>query len=357
MTQVEQCFAADYADARRRFIGRAAAAGFSLQEYLLEGHRGPGGETLATDVARRGPKEAAFTLLVSSGTHGVEGFCGSGCQNALLESGALQSLPPDMAVVLVHALNPFGFAHLRRVNEDNVDLNRNFIVHDAPPANPAYDEVHPLLVPADWGGPAKQAADQAIFQLMATRGQRALQEAVSGGQYTHPDGLFYGGRGPVWSNNTWRRIVREHAGGSREVIGIDLHSGLGPSGVGEAICTGVGEELQRARAVFGEDVTSSTEGSSSSARVEGSMGEGAKEELQGARLTMVTLEFGTQPMMAVFEALRADNWLHLHGAVESPLGAAIKKAVRDAFYVDDPTWRKAVVDRFISLVKQVGERR
>ncbi len=357
MTQVEQCFATDYADARRRFLDRAAAAGFALQEFRLEGHAGPGGEVLATDVARRGPKEAAFTLLVSSGTHGVEGFCGSGCQNALLESGVLQALPADMAVVLVHALNPFGFAHLRRVNEDNVDLNRNFIAHDTHPANPAYDEVHPLLVPADWGGPAKQAADQAIFQLIATRGQRALQEAVSGGQYTHPDGLFYGGRGPVWSNTTWRRIVREHAGGAREVIAIDLHSGLGPSGVGEAICTGVGEEFQRARAMFGEDVTSSTAGSSSSARVEGSMGEGAKEELQGTRLTMVTLEFGTLPMMAVFEALRADNWLHLHGAVESPLGAAIKKAIRDAFYVDDPAWRKAVVGRFISLVRQVGERR
>jgi len=356
MTQVEQCFATDYADARRRFRERATAAGFSLQEYRLEGHVGPGGEPLATDVARRGPEDAAFTLLVSSGTHGVEGFCGSGCQNALLESEVLQSLSADMSVVLVHALNPFGFAHLRRVNEDNVDLNRNFIAHDSHPANPGYDELHPLLVPADWGGPAKQAADQAIFQLVATRGQRALQEAVSGGQYTHPDGLFYGGRGPVWSNTTWRRIVREHAGGSREVIAIDLHSGLGPSGVGEAICTGIGEELQRARSVFGEDVTSSTEGSSSSAKVGGSMGEGAEEELQNSRLTLVTLEFGTQPMLAVFEALRADNWLHLHGAVESPLGRQIKKAVRDAFYVDTPEWRRAVVARCLSLIGRAGER-
>ncbi|HWL63153.1 MAG TPA: M14 family metallopeptidase [Steroidobacteraceae bacterium] len=356
MTHIDACFATDYADARRRIRDRAAAADFELQEYRHGGQVGPAGEALATDVARSGPKDAPFTLLISSGTHGVEGFCGSGCQNALLESGVLRSLPAHISVVLVHAVNPFGFAHLRRVNEDNVDCNRNFIAHDSHPANPAYDELHPLLVPADWTGPAKQAADQAIFQLVATRGQRALQEAVSGGQYTHPDGLFYGGRAPVWSNTTWRRIVAEHAGGSREVIAIDLHSGLGPAGVGEAICTGVGEELERARALFGEDVTSSTEGSSSSAKVGGSMGEGAREELRGARLTMVTLEYGTQPMLAVFEALRADNWLHLHGDVASALGRQIKKAVRDAFYVDTPEWRNSVVERCLSLVERVGER-
>ena len=31
---------------------------------------------------------------------------------------------------MIHALNPFGFAHLRRANEDNVDLNRNFVDHE-----------------------------------------------------------------------------------------------------------------------------------------------------------------------------------------------------------------------------------
>lgn len=356
MAQVDQHFGADYGDARRRFLERAKAAGFLLQEHRLAGHAGPRGEALAMDVARRGPPDAPFTLLISSGTHGVEGFCGSGCQNALLASGVLRSLPSAMAVVLVHAVNPFGFAHLRRVNEDNVDCNRNFIAHDGYPANAAYDQVHPWLVPADWDGPAKQAADQAIFGFVATRGQRAFQEAVSGGQYTHADGLFYGGRAPVWSNTTWRRIVREHAGGSREVIAIDLHSGLGPGGVGEAICGGCGEELRRTRALFGDDVTSSMDGSSSSAMVGGSIDEGTRGELPGARLTMITLEYGTLPVAAVFEALRADNWLHLHGAMDSPLGARIKKAVRDAFYVDDAAWRQAVVERCLAVVRQVGER-
>lgn len=355
MAQIDEYFGADYADARGRFLSRAAAAGFELQAHRHPLH-GPAGELLATDVARRGSRDARVTLLISSGTHGVEGFCGSGCQNALLDSGVLRSLPNDMAVVLVHAINPYGFAHLRRVNEDNVDCNRNFISHASHPANPAYDEVHPMLVPADWDGPAKRAADEAIFRYVAERGQRALQVAISQGQYEHADGLFYGGRAPVWSNGTWRRIVREETGGSKEVIAIDLHSGLGPGGVGEAISSEVGADLQLAKALFGDDVTSSPEGSSSSAKVSGSVVEGAREALEHARLTMITLEYGTLPPVAVLEALRADNWLHLRGDVKSPLGQAIKSAIRGAFYVDTSAWRQAVVQRCLSLVERVGAR-
>lgn len=356
MAHIDEYFGADYADARGRFLARAASAGFALHAHAHALQRGPAGEPLATDVARHGPRDARFTLLISSGTHGVEGFCGSGCQNALLDSGLLRALPADMAVVLVHAINPYGFAHLRRVNEDNVDCNRNFVRHGDLPFNKAYDEVHPWLVPAEWEGPAKRAADEAIFRYIAERGQWAFQAAVSEGQYDHADGLFYGGRAPVWSNDTWRRVVREEAGGSKEVIAIDLHTGLGPSGVGEAIFSGPDADHQLARALFGDDVTSISAGTSTSAMVGGTVVDGAREELDRGRLTMITLEYGTRPLQAVLEALRADNWLYVHGQVESPLGHRIKGAIRDAFYVDESAWRKSVVERFLSLVERVGER-
>jgi hypothetical protein len=356
MTRIDECFAADYADARRRFLQRAASAGFELHAHPHPSQRGPAGEALSTDVARRGPRDARFTLLVSSGAHGVEGFCGSGCQNALLESGLLQALPADIAIVLVHAINPHGFAHLRRVNEDNIDCNRNFVRHGDRPRNQTYDEIHPLLVPADWDGPAKRAADEAIYRYIAERGQWAFQAAVSGGQYDHADGLFYGGRAPAWSNDTWRRIVREQAGASRDVIAIDLHSGLGPSGVGEAIFSGPQADHHRTRDLFGDDVTSPESGTSTSAPVGGTTVDGAREQLASTRLTMVTLEYGTRPVPVVLESLRADNWLHARGQMDSPLGRRIKGAIRDAFYVDESAWKEAVVARFLSLVEQVGGR-
>jgi hypothetical protein len=92
-------------------------------------------------------------------------------------------------VVLVHALNPYGFAWLRRVNENNVDLNRNFRDFTEPlPLSSAYEAVHDWLVPADWDGPARKTADSEIEQYLRSHGLAAFQAIVSRGQYSRPDG-------------------------------------------------------------------------------------------------------------------------------------------------------------------------
>src|SRR5690606_39318730 len=102
---------------------------------------------------------------------------------------------------------PYGFSHIRSVNEDNIDLNRNFRDFEtALPDNPAYREVQDRLVPEDWEGPARAAADAAIQNYIAEKGLMTFQPAVTGGQYIHPDGLFFGGFAPSWSNKTLRSI-------------------------------------------------------------------------------------------------------------------------------------------------------
>lgn len=356
MQQVDALFPAGYAEGRRRFAELATAAGYTLTAYTCPRHRGPMGEELACDVARIGPGAPRNLLLVSSGTHGVEGFCGSGGQAALLAEGILRGLPTTTAVVLVHSVNPYGFAHLRRTNEDNVDLNRNFVDHGQDHPNPAYDEIHDWLVPADWDGPARAQADAQIRNYQETRGMRAFQAALSSGQYDHPDGLFYGGRRPAWSNETWRRILRDHCGGAGHVIAIDLHTGLGPSGVGEAVCVTDEPEYRRAVEFFGEDVKWTGDGGSVSAQVGGSLVHGAREELGPGHLTMIGLEYGTCPMPETLDALRAETWLVARGDVNSAQGRRIKERLRDVFYVNDAAWKRAIVERLFAIVERVRTR-
>ena len=119
----EQYFSADYATARKRFLSAAEAAGETCS--LCLDAAGPEGSPLTIDIACLGSPAPERALLHTSGMHGVEGFAGSAIQLALLQRPL--SLPPDGAVVLVHGLNPYGMAWLRRVNENNVDLNRNFL--------------------------------------------------------------------------------------------------------------------------------------------------------------------------------------------------------------------------------------
>src|SRR5205085_4675778 len=120
-------FASEYAEARAGFLAAAAKRGLTV-ETTLNPLKGAKGEDLATDAALLGAADAPSLLILTSGTHGVEGFCGSGCQRALLDDDdmARRLEAGRVAVLVVHAVNPHGFSHLRRVNEDNVDMNRNF---------------------------------------------------------------------------------------------------------------------------------------------------------------------------------------------------------------------------------------
>jgi len=106
-------FALTYDECRARFRRAAEAAGARFEAHAIEA-RGPEGQTLSLDVARVGRDPAARVLVVLSGTHGVEGFAGSAIQEALVRDfAAARPLPDDSALVLVHAVNPYGVAWWR----------------------------------------------------------------------------------------------------------------------------------------------------------------------------------------------------------------------------------------------------
>lgn len=351
--KINACFAANYAEAREKFRTTATDVGVRTEVHTNPDAEGPNGEKLSTDVARFGDRRASRVLFVSSATHGVEGFCGSGAQMALMRAGILDTLPKDMAVVLVHAINPYGFAHLSRTTEDNVDLNRNFVDFSGPlPDSSAYEEIHSFILPDDWDGPARWDAEEAMARYIAERGMWAFQCAVSGGQYSKDDGLFYGGRAPSWSHQTFKTVIEEHANGASHVGLIDFHTGLGPYGYGEPITTGSDEEKARARRWYGDEVTDPHAGSSTSAPIQGMLSEAFAGVIPGAALASIALEYGTVPVPDALGALRADNWLRFRGNPESGLARTIKRRVRDAFYCDFDDWRGMIAGRAVEMVRK-----
>ena len=338
-------FAQSYAEARSKFLAAAAAAGLDPVAHphpLL----GRDGELLAMDVARHGAADAEALLIVSSACHGVEGYCGSGVQNALLADSAFHAAADraGVAVLYVHALNPYGFSWLRRTTHENVDLNRNWHDFHAPlPRNEGYDAIAHWVVPATW--PPEPENEAALAAYAARHGARALQAAISAGQHEHPQGLFYGGQGPTWSQQTLRQVLQDHGRRCARLGWIDLHTGLGPSGHGERIfaCRDEAAALARARAWWGGNVTSVYDGSSTSSKLSGMMFEGAYQECAQAEYTGIALEYGTVPLMDVMDALRADQWLENHPETDDARRAQIKRQVRDAFYTDTDAWKEQVL--------------
>lgn len=346
-------FPRDYRHSRALFLEAATAAGARLRSILLPDLRGPDGEELFCDVARIGAHDAARSLVLISATHGVEGFCGAGAQVHALQGGLLGGTEADLSIVLVHALNPYGFAWLRRTDADNVDLNRNFIDHDRPhPANEAYDSVHGFVAPKAWQGAGRDKAERELAAFLDANGMRALQIALSGGQYQHADGLFYGGRRASWSNRVWRSVLADECAAARLVAVIDYHTGLGPRGVCELIAgaASASDEGKRAASWYGQ--VTMPGGTSQAPSASGYMGLTMPDGSSGRLGVHVVAEFGTVPFDPVFDALRADNWLHAHGALDSELGRTIKAQMRATFYGDDDAWRGQVVEQSDALIAQ-----
>lgn len=347
MNFVQTSFSSSYAQARQKFLLAADAAGLSVESHIHP-LKGKDGEELAMDVVREGPADAKQLLVLSSACHGVEGYCGSGVQIHALHDTAWrqEAREKGVAVLYVHALNPYGFSHLRRVTQENVDLNRNFHDFSKPlPVNAAYQEVQPLLLPEIW--PPDAANAQATGQFIAQRGMTAFQAAVTQGQHEFPAGLFFGGTAPTWSNQTIRQVLKQHGSRAQKLAWIDLHTGLGPSGVGERIfaCANDNAALTRARAWWGHNVTSIYDGSSTSAFLTGLMWMSVHHECPQVEYTGIAMEYGTLPMEQVMHALRGEHWLHVHPYAESALKTQIKQDILRAFYTDTDAWREQIVSQ------------
>ncbi len=340
----ELLFPADYRSARSAFIAAAEAAELGITSRLLGGIKGVDGDPLFLDTAWAGRRDARRALLLISGTHGVEGYFGSGVQTTLLRQGLAARVPKDCKIVLLHALNPYGFSFDRRVNEDNADINRNFVDHAHPPANPEYDILADAAAPKDISPAAFAAANRVLAAFGAKHGSFALQAALSRGQYHHPDGIYYGGGKLSWSLRMLKDVLDEELKAVEELSVIDFHTGLGDYGAAEIITEAEpgSEAYVRAHRIWGASLRSTANGQSLSAHLNGTI-DSAMAAWMGCRaLNFVALEVGTQSVSKVFEALRKDNWLSCHAPAAVPHRAQIKQQIRDAFYPDGDDWKAAV---------------
>jgi hypothetical protein len=354
MTDVDhnELFSARYSEARNRFLAAARSANAHLDAFENP-IRGAGGENLFTDVALLGPDAAPSVLVLVSGTHGVEGFCGSGIQTGLLREGITEQLPPEVAVVMVHALNPYGFSHLRRVNEDNIDLNRNFVDHNQThPENTAYDALYDAINPRADSRLRIDTASLRILLGRAFKGKKTLKAAITEGQYTHPTGLFYGGTCEAWSHLTLRSICQRYLSNAQRIAFVDIHTGLGPFGYGELICRfPLGSTTFNRMAVWwGKRVKPAEISEAASPRLSGTTTYAISEIHPGTEVSPVTLEFGTYGVMTVLRKLQIENWYHHNREPICPQFQASKEALKQIFYPPSPKWRTMVWKQGLSVV-------
>ena len=340
-------FNSRYSKARYNFLA-AASESASLIKSWQHPLRGIAGEKLYLDLAWFGNLTAPKVLITISGTHGVEGYCGSGIQVGSIKTEWHLQADEDVAIVMIHGLNPYGMSHLRRVNEDGVDINRNFIDFEQPlPKNVFYDDLAEVIIPTDWTKSTQTETLDRIVEYLYNNSSSESSgiEALAKGQYHYWYAPFYGGAVPSWSNRLFNEIV-DHYLIDKQAIGLlDYHTGLGQYATGQLM------SLDRQSAtnqnltseIWGDKlVVMGSQQSVAAYSPQGTLIAALQNKLEPSICIAAAYEFGTISETEVFHALRADHWLHAHGDLSSKQALEIKQNMLYAFYGDRPEWQKSV---------------
>lgn len=358
MNDFTQSFALDYAGARAKFRATARDLGCTLSEYRHPAATGPDRQALFIDVARLGDSGAASQLVVVSGTHGLEGLSGSAAQIGWMKSGLARNLPRGVSVLLVHALNPFGFAHGTRTTEHNVDLNRNFVDHAAPyPSNPGYAKLYPYLLPDDWTPSALAAYADAVDAFRSAHGPDALFDVQARGQYDFPLGTNFGGSQREWSNITLETIVADHLGAAERIGFIDWHTGIGGWSESFFLCFNDEGGPLHAEAVRwwgAERIVGQKPQGLVRPNYQGLVFHGLTKFLAGRPMVGAVIEFGTRGLN-MRRALQLDVWLKFKAERDSERVQLLRADLHDAFVPVSAHWRESTTEQAISITRQAVE--
>ncbi len=347
-------FSATYAEARGKFRAAAEAVAASLFSYPVAADHC---EDLTIDVAVLGPSTAP-AVVTSSGVHGVEGFFGSAVQTGLLTQMRATGLVSDLRHVLIHGVNPYGFSQLRRFNEGNVDLNRNFqLTPDSYRGFPAgYRELDYLLNPSTPPSKFEPFRLKAIGCILR-HGKQTLKQAIAGGQYEYPRGIFFGGRGPAESTRVIAAHCDDWIGDAPRVAHLDFHTGLGPFASYKLLLDDASHatgDSWYARA-FGSDVVDAPSSSNPTAyATSGGFGEWLQQHFASREYRFVTAEFGTYNVLRVLAAIRAENRAHHYGSQGDQTYRAAKAELVECFCPRDQDWRDKVIRGSQNIIAQAA---
>jgi Protein of unknown function (DUF2817) len=340
----QDSFSPDYYTARDRFRHQTSALGWQQESHLV-------GEDLSIDIAISNYLPSRPTMLVSSGLHGGEGFLGSAVQLTLLDSGHLAH---NINWVFIHALNPYGFANLRRCNEDNIDLNRNFLLtgEEYRGSSPIYGKISPLLNPerigqVDWFLP-KMLGAIAKYKLAN------IWQAVAEGQYDFPKGLFFGGQAASKTQQILQEHLPDWIGASQNILHLDFHTGLGKWGTYKLLMdTAVTPaELQELQSYFGVEYILAVDGGKKKYQVRGNIGQWTRHLLQPRNYNYFCAEFGTYSFAKVLLALRQENYVHNWLDVADPAYLRAKERMKEIFCPESDQWRSLVIKKSMEIVEQ-----
>jgi predicted deacylase len=346
-------FSESYSVSRTRFRKAILHVGSRFEEFPID-QKDDNGEELTIDFALLGAKKPKWLVIISSGLHGIEGFFGSAVQLAFLQTAFSQSsFPTDSegAALFIHAINPYGFAMQRRTNENNIDLNRNFLQpnEDYRGTSLEYSLINDFINPKS---PPK-SFDMFIFKALWSSlryGFPTLKQAIAEGQYEFPMGLFFGGNSPSKSTQIIQTQLPQWIDSASQIIHLDFHTGLGKWATYK-LYPKIMSDFDRYAWVFKQlGVDSGV--NKAPYQPQGLMGVWLGQKFAHKDYLYLNAEFGTYSGIKMLERLRSENRAFFYGKPGDPLYKHAKAQLLDAFCPRNYEWRQTVLMDGLTLIKR-----
>ena len=349
-------FANSYAEAAGRFLiacDDLRESGHKVESERLELEmKGPEGEPLCIDVAIVGNINSGKVLLSSSGIHGVEGYPGSAIQLAVMDDLSKQEIFKDHAIIFIHTINPYGMAWWRRFNENNVDLNRNFLTKEQEYKGvpEGYHHIKDFINPKTPPKEKERGFKLKALRLIMKHGFNNLKQWVAEGQYEDSKAIQFGGFELQPGPELLLEWLDKKLQNTKEIWAIDLHTGLGPSGHDTLLVSAKmsAEKRDHLRELFPGHVESLDPNDGDGYEIVGDLHQGLEDRYSNLKWTSITQEFGTFKPVDVLKASRAENrwtqWGKYFDENDAKRHWSRKNMLR-TFCPNDPEWMIKITSR------------
>jgi hypothetical protein len=352
-------FPASYAESREWFLQNIERLRSKWPLSQPGQHKLSNHPNLSIDWLWAEPHKKEHLVIVSTAEHGIEGYVGTAMLKIFIEEFAPQLDPENTGLLLIHTINPWGMQHNSKVNENGVDLNRNFVFDENfdMKINPEFRQISYLITPhrpvrtvlfenlSFWGR---------VLRALLSSGQATVSKAALLGQHHTPTGFFYGGTKFEESTQVLIHLYRRSLEEYQSVIQTDIHTGYGPRYQMSVIIPPVAPiSSAQARQKFNYPLVQRIDPQEFYA-INGDMGEYIYRlrdaQFPNRQLFSCGFEFGTygDSLLARLRSLKAmtlENQLRWHGALSESAGEAVRHEFGELYFPADPRWReKALAD-------------
>jgi hypothetical protein len=316
-------------------------------------------QNLTVDIAYLKPtKQTNHLVIITCGVHGAEAPIGAAIQRRIMEDHKSGNFPDrDTGYLLIHAVNPFGFRHLRRVTENNVDLNRNCVLspEEFATLNLGYEQLHDILNPKrPYEGSTAEFIKTVVMLFSRSRkmGYQSIVSAIAAGQYQFAQGIMFGGNDYETQIGALTDFISRIAKDYSRALMLDIHTGLGPKSAMQLLSntSSIDAQHKLVDKIFGRHRVIHSDAKnyySNSGDFSSYLAHGLTKN--GKIAVPIVVEFGTLDShkwlgsAATITRIVAENQIWWHGSKNSMLEIEAKRRFEELFCPSDPNWQESTL--------------